>query len=142
LYFCGELNTKIMNKVLAVGVSVLMFWLISCSSPQSKLEGTWKVKKVETNFDEQKVSPETLKQVVEMQKEMYFRFLNDSAMIIISNDNTHEAKWKFDKDDNTIYFYFPGMETSLTKLGVYLDNEIVAETNTPLGKITIIYEKQ
>ena len=128
-----------MNKILVIGVSVLMFWLISCSSPQSKLEGTWKVKKVETNFDEQKVSPETLKQIVDMQKEMYFRFLNDTAMVIISNDNTHEAKWKFDRKDNTIYFYFSGMETSITKLGVYLDNEIVAETNTPLGKLTVFY---
>ncbi len=131
-----------MKKIFFASVSIALFLIVSCSSPESKLIGTWKVKNVETNFDEQKVSPEMLSQVIEMQKQTYFRILNDSVMIIISNDNSHEAKWVFNDENSTLTFFFEGMETSPTKLGVFIDPEIVSETNTPLGKITIFYGKE
>lgn len=132
----------VMKRIFVAAVSIALVWLVSCSSPESKLVGIWKVKNVEANFDEQKVSPEMLNQVIEMQKQTYFRILNDSVMIIISNDNSHEAKWKFNQEDNSVIFFFEGMETSPTKLGVYLDQEIVSETNTPLGKLTVFYGKE
>jgi len=131
-----------MKKIFFASVSIALFLFVSCSSPESKLIGTWKVKNVETNFDEQKVSPETLSQVIEMQKHPYFRIMNDSVMIIISNDNSHEAIWVFNDENSTLTFFFEGMETSPTKLGVFIDPEIVSETNTPLGKITIFYGKE
>ena len=97
---------------------------------------------VETNFDEQSVSPEMLKQVIDMQKQTYFRIINDSTMAIISNDNTHEAKWTLNPDDNTITFFFEGMETTPNKLGKLADSKIISETNTPLGKMIIFYGKE
>ena len=132
-----------MKKIIWVGLSVIaLFWLASCSSPESKLIGTWKVQDVETNFDEQSVSPEMLSQVIDMQKQTYFRILNDSTMAIISNDNTHEAKWVLNPDDNTITFFFEGMETTPNTLGKYADAMIISETNTPLGKMVIFYGKE
>ncbi len=97
---------------------------------------------VETNFDEQSVSPEMLSQVIDMQKQTYFRIMNDSTMAIISSDNTHEAKWILNPDDNTITFFFEGMETTPNTLGKYSDGQIVSETSTPLGKMIIFYGKE
>ncbi len=131
-----------MKKIRLVGLAIALVWLASCSSPESKLIGTWKVNDVETNFDEQSVSPEMLKQVIDMQKQTYFRILNDSTMAIISNDNTHEATWILNTDDNTITFFFEGMETTPNKLGKYTDSKIISETNTPLGKMIIYYGKE
>lgn len=127
--------------LVVIGV-ISLLWLASCSSPETKLIGTWKVQDVETNFDEQSVSPEMLRQVIDMQKQTYFRILNDSTMIIISNDNTHEAKWVLNSDDNMITFFFEGMETVPNTLGKYTDTRIISETSTPLGKMIIFYEKE
>lgn len=140
--FASNFKQKIMRKIWIVVMGVALVWLVSCSSPESKLIGTWKVKDVETNFDEQSVSPEMLKQVIEMQKQTYFRIINDSTMAIITNDNTHEAKWILNPDDNTITFFFDGMETTPNKLGKFSDSGIISETNTPLGKMIIYYGKE
>ena len=131
-----------MKKGLLVSISIALIWIVSCSSPENKLIGTWKVKNVETNFDEQSVSPEMLSQIIEIQKQTYFRIVNDSIMAIISIDNTHEAKWILDPEDNTITFFFEGMETMPNKLGVYNKPTIIAESNTPLGKMITYYEKE
>jgi hypothetical protein len=131
-----------MRKLWMVVLSFAIVWLASCSSPESKLIGTWKVSDVETNFDEQSVSPEMLSQVIDMQKQTYFRIINDSTMAIVTNDNTHEAKWILNPDDSTITFFFEGMETTPNKLGKYVDSQIISETSTPLGKMIIFYGKE
>lgn len=131
-----------MKKIMLYGLGLALVWLISCSSPESKLIGTWKVADVETDFNEQSYSPEMLSQVIDMQKQTYFRIINDSVMAIISNDNTHEAKWLLNPDDNTITFFFEGMETTPNTLGVYSDSKIKSETNTPIGKMVIYYGKE
>ncbi|MFA5418667.1 MAG: hypothetical protein WC341_09430 [Bacteroidales bacterium] len=126
-------------------ISLILFTasllFVSCTkSAESKLIGTWKAQKVETDFDENKLSPEMINQVVEMQKQTYFRMINDSVMAIISKNNTHEAKWKFNKSNNTISYYFNGMNGIPSVLGTLKDDKIVSESKTPMGKITIYYE--
>lgn len=124
-----------------------MFALIvlfsSCgNSPEAKLVGTWKAQKVDTEFDEQYTTPEMLRQVVEMQKETYFRIIDDSTLIIVSPGNTHETKWNFNSKDQTITYFFDSNPNQLNKLGTLTSGKIVSETNTPLGKITIYYEME
>ncbi len=126
---------------------VLMFALAilitSCSeSPEAKLIGTWKAQKVDTEFDEQYTTPEMLRQVVEMQKETYFRIIDDSTLVIVSPGNTHETKFNFSSKDQTITYFFDSNPNQLNKLGTLSSGKIVSETNTPLGKITIYYEKE
>ncbi len=117
--------------------------LSSCGgSPESKLIGTWKAQKVETDFDEQYTTPEMLRQVVEMQKETYFKIVDDSTLIIISPGNTHETNWTLDSEDNTIAYFFEGDPGLDNKLGTLSSDIIVSESTTPLGKITIHYEKE
>jgi len=126
-------------------IAAIMFLalLVSCSSsPEKKLIGTWKVADVQTDFKEQEVTPEMLAQVVDMQKQTYFRFVNDSIMVIISSNNTHEANWVYSDEDSIIMYFFEGMETQPNQLGRLENNTIIQESNTALGKITTVYSKQ
>jgi len=117
--------------------------MTSCGgSAESKLVGTWKAQKVETDFDEQYTTPEMLRQVVEMQKETYFKIIDDSTLIILSPGNTHETKWTLDPSDQTISYFFEGNSNYLNKLGKFEDGKIISESKTPLGVITIYYEKE
>lgn len=122
-------------------MATLLF--VSCgSSPESKLIGTWKAQKVETDFDEKQTTPEMLRQVVEMQKETYFKIINDSTLIIVSPGNTHETIFTLDKDSKSIAYFFDGYPGINNVLGTLSDGKIVSESTTPLGKITIYYEKE
>lgn len=131
-----------MYKTLLLSVlSVLI--LGSCgSSPEAKMSGTWKVVDVQTDFNEMEVTPEMLSQVVEMQKQTYFRIVDDSTMVIISNSNTHEAKWTFDAESNEISYFFEGMSSNPNLLGKLQEGKVVNETETPLGAMTIVYAKE
>ena len=122
---------------------ILAFIFISCGqSIEKKLIGTWKVADVSTEFNEDEVTPEMLRQVVEMQKQIYFRFMNDSTMVIISNNDTHEASWVINEEDNVITYFFEDMEAQANRLGKYSEGQIINQTNTALGTMTITYEKE
>jgi len=128
-------------------LSGLMFALAilitSCGgSPESKLVGTWKAQKVDTDFDEQYATPEMLRQIVEMQKETYFKIIDDSTLVIISPGNTHETKWTLNPEDQAITYFFDGSPNYLNSLGTLTSGKIVSESKTPLGVITIYYEKE
>ncbi len=138
-------NTITMRNIhlsaLLLGLILLM---ASCGgSPESKFVGTWKADKVETDFDEKYTTPEMLKQVVELQKETYFKIVNDSTLVIMSPGNTHETKWKLDPATNEISYFFDSDPSYLNKLGIITsDGRIKSESKTALGIITIYYEKE
>ena len=124
-------------------IFVIAIIITSCGgSPESKLIGTWKAQKVETDFDEQYTTPEMLRQVVEMQKETFFKIIDDSTLIIMSPGNTHETTWKLNPEDQSISYFFDGDSNYLNKLGTFSEDRIVSESKTPLGVITIYYEKE
>lgn len=129
-------------KINFILFATVIFSIVSCSSPESKLIGTWKVNDVETHFDENRMTPEMVLQVIEMQKETYFRILNDSVIIIVSSDNTHEAKWSYDNQDSTISYYFDTTPDIKNKLGKIINGNIVSESNSAIGKMVITYGKE
>ena len=129
-------------KILKVISIVIVLFAVSCSSPESKLKGTWKVEDVDAQFDEGTMTPAMVSQVVEMQKETYFRILNDSVLIIVSPDNTYEAKWVLNEENNVINYFFEGMETSINELGILVGGQIVSTTTTPIGEMVITYGKE
>jgi len=140
----GIRKTNMKNTMALTGLFIMMI-LVSCSSPEQKLTGIWKVTDVQTGFDENDVTPEMLKQAVDLQKQTYFRILNDSAMVIISNKNTHEAIWHFNKETSEITYSFkgsPGPQTLVNILGKYQDGKIIQQSTTPLGIITTTYERK
>lgn len=121
----------------------IMIIIASCGqSIEKKLIGTWKVADVRTDFDESKVTPEMLRQVVDMQKQTYFRILNDSTMVIVSNSSTYEARWTIDEESLDITYFFTGNATKGNELGKYEENKIVNNTISALGEMTIYYEKE
>lgn len=131
-------RTLIFSLLIAVVIT-----LASCgASPESKLVGTWKVVDVQTDFDESAANPELLRQMVQVSKSTYFRILNDSVLIIISDDDTHETKWSFDENDNTLSYFFDGSQARANKLGRLVDNQIISESSRTFGKMTVYYEKE
>ena len=130
---------KIFFSLLTVS---LVIFLVSCGgSKASKMIGIWKVADVKTDFNEMEVTPEMLSQVIEMQKQTYFRIVDDSIMAIISNNNTHEAKWMINDETNEVSYFFSG-SASPNVLGSLVDGKIIHESETPLGTMTIVYEKE
>lgn len=129
---------KVVNFIFAAFLLVL----VSCGNPKGELVGTWKVVDVQTDFDEQKMSPAMVLQVVDMQKETFFKISNDSVLIVFTKDNTHEAKWDYNDDDQSITYYFESSPTKINKLGTYVDGEIVSETNSAIGKMVVTYGKE
>lgn len=121
---------------------VIAIILSSCTNtPESKLVGTWKAGKVETDFDENYNTPEMINQVVEMQKETYFKITDDSTLIIMSPGNTYETKWELNPEDQMISYFFEGDPAFHNKLGTLTaDGKIRSESKTALGIITIYYE--
>lgn len=128
---------KILSKVLFL--SIILF--ASCSSTENKLVGVWKVQDVKTDFNVEKTTPEMLQQVVEIQKQTHFKIMNDSVMVIISNNKTYEAVWSYDKDNGVINYHFKD-DTSSHKLGDVVASTIVSKSTTALGTITTIYAKE
>lgn len=125
-----------MLTVLAV------FFLSSCSSPKRKLIGTWKVSKVETNFKNTKLPPNIIAHIKEEQKQISFEIVNDSVMVLMLDNNAHEAKWILGPKDKSISYYFSHQKNTINKLGVWNGNTIVSKSNTPLGQLIVIYAKK
>jgi hypothetical protein len=131
-----------MKRIFLIAVVPIFLFVASCgSNPKEELIGTWRPDKVDTEFDENKVNPEMIRQIVEMQKRTFFKFINESVMIIVSNNNTHEASWLLD-EEGTISFYFKGQELKPNKLGKVEDGKILAVTKSQLGTIKIWYVKE
>jgi hypothetical protein len=63
-------------------------------------------------------------------------------MIIISDNNTYETKWVFDKEKNSISYFFEGGEARPNHLGRLEGDQIISESTRPFGKILVLYEKE
>jgi len=130
-----------MKKILLASFIVILF-MASCSSPESKLIGTWKVAKVDTEFGKTKLPPELITHIVDSQKKLSFRIVSDSVLVLLLDKNPHEAYWNLDKKTGTITYYFSNEEGRKNILGVLKGDEIVNETKMPLGKLMVHYQKQ
>jgi len=129
-----------MKKLLFMSVIAIVF-LSSCSRPESKLIGDWKVTDVKTDFGKTQLPPPLEAHIVAEQKKISFRIINDSVMVLMLDNNTHEAKWKMDKQHN-ISYHFTTQPSVVNKLGKWNGNEIVSESKMPLGKLVVTYEKK
>ncbi len=129
-----------MKKLWIVALLAIVF-MGACNSTGKKLVGHWKVTDVQTDFGKTKLPPELTAHIVAEQKKINFRIMNDSVMVLILDNNTHEAKWKIDKENN-ISYYFSTQPQVVNKLGKWNGSQIISDTKTPLGKIIVTYEKK
>lgn len=130
-----------MKKLLALTAMAVLF-LAACSSPTQHLVGTWKVSKVETNFKDTNLPKSVVTHIKNEQKKISFRIVNDSIMVLMLDNNTHEARWKVNPKTKVIKYYFNNQKNSMHKLGTWKENNIVSQSNTPLGELTIVFKKQ
>lgn len=129
-------------KKLLVPAVITAFFLISCSNTGRELVGTWKVSQVETNFKDSNLPKAIITHIKDEQKQLSFKIINDSVMVLILDQNTHEAKWKMDSKTKVISYYFDSQKNVINKLGTWDGNDITSESNTPLGKLTVTFKKQ
>lgn len=129
-----------MKKYGILFLMVLVF-AGACNSPASRLKGEWKVTDVKTEFGKTKLPPEVVAHIVAEQKKISFRILNDSVMVLLLDHNTHEAKWKMDKNHN-ISYWFTSQPALVNKLGKWDGTKITSRSKTPLGDLVVTYEKK
>lgn len=115
---------------------------VSCSTKKgSDLTGIWKVADVKVEFDEQSSTPEMLRQVAEREKQTILEIQNDSVMSIIAGNTTYKAFWVLDQESGIINYRFEDMGVRMTELGKLVDGNIIAESETPMGKIIVTYQR-
>jgi len=130
-----------MKKFLILS-AISMLFIVACAGPKSKLIGTWKVTDVQTQFDAKNLPPNIIQHVKDEQKKISFKIVSDSVMVLMLDKNTHETIWKMDPKTNVIKYYFSDQRDLVNTLGTVKGNQIISESKTPLGKITVIFEKQ
>ena len=130
-----------MKKFLILS-AITMLFLAACAGPKSKLIGTWKVADVQTHFDSQNIPAGIITHIKDEQQKISFKIVSDSVMVLMLDKNTHEAIWKIDTKTNVIKYYFSDQKDLVNTLGTLKGNQIISESKTPLGKITIVFEKQ
>ncbi len=151
VYYFSNQNMRVFlpakERIFMKKIGILFFvpvfiFLASCSSPAGKLKGDWKVTDVKTEFGKTKLPPELVAHIVAEQKKISFRILNDSVMVLMLDNNTHEAKWKMDKEHNITYF-FSTQPQMVNKLGKWDGaSKIISDSKTPLGDLIVTYEKK
>lgn len=107
--------------------------LCACTHETDSLIGTWTVSKVNVQFDEQRSTPELVKQIGEMEKQNVINIGNDSILTFKGLD----AEWQ-----NRISLKNGILLREGTVFGFWKDGEIVTRTGSPLGEIIVTYRKE
>ena len=107
--------------------------LCSCTQHNDSLIGTWTVSKVNVQFDDQRNTPELVKQVGEMEKQNVIVISKDSILTFTGLDEEWQSRASLINDT----LYLEG-----TAFGVWKNGEIVTWTNSPLGEVVVVYKKE
>lgn len=107
--------------------------LCACTPKADPLFGTWTVSKVNVQFDEQRNTPELVKQVGEMEKQNVFSISKDSTLVFKGLEEEWQGRASLKNDT----LYLEG-----TAFGVWKGGEIVTRTDSPLGEIVVVYKKK
>ena len=107
--------------------------LAACQPDTDSLIGTWTVDKVNVQFDEQRSTPELVKQIGEMEKQNVITISKDSTLTFKGLEETMNDRISL-KGDGTLLF-------GGTLFGTWKNGEIVTRTNSPLGEVVVTYKK-
>ena len=110
------------------------FLLSTCTEKSNSLIGDWVVDKVNVQFDENRSTPELVKQIGEMEKQNSISINVDSILVFSSLDNNLQGRLRVD-ENGTLY-------CDGTLFGEWKNGEIVTKTPSPLGEIVITYRKE
>lgn len=130
LTFASNLNAMKKSLLFLAG---LAFVLTACHRNDS-LIGTWTVEKVNVQFDEQRTTPELVKQIGEMEKQNIITISKDSTLTFKGLEETSQGRLSM-KSDGTLLF-------DDTVFGQWNEGRIVTRTDSPLGEILVTYKKE
>lgn len=124
-------------------VLFLGFIIIACMADhEAVMKGDWQVIKMEAQFDEQRVNPAMLAQLLSLEKQTLLRFANDSVVTLISDGNktTYVVSIQI---DGRIFIAAPNDSVSENKhlFGQIQDGIIRRVSNTPIGNVVLYFEK-
>ena len=108
--------------------------LSACRHDTDPLFGTWTVDKVNVQFDEQRNTPELVKQIGEMERQNTLSINADSVLVFKGLEETKEGKLSL-RSDGTMLF-------DGTAFGTWKDGQIVTRTGSPLGEVVVTYRKE
>ena len=107
--------------------------LSSCCRTDDSLIGRWTVERVNVEFDETRSTPEMVRQYGELEKGNVIEISKDSLLTFVSNGDTLTGSCSL-------------KGTQLTcdgkPFGLYVKGIIQTETDTPLGKIVVVYHRK
>ena len=115
-------------------IAALAFVLGACRQKADSLIGTWTVDKVNVHFDEQRSTPELVKQIGEMEKQNTITINNDSILVFKGLEITLEGRLDL-KNNGT-------MLVDGVVLGQWEDGHIITRSGSPLGEVIITYKKE
>ena len=105
----------------------------SCTSETDSLIGTWTVSKVNVQFDEQRNTPELVKQVGEMEKQNVISISKDSTLVFKGLEEEWQGRASL-KNDTLLL--------EGTAFGIWKNGVIVTRTDSPLGEVIVTYKKE
>ena len=115
-------------------LAALAFVLGACRPKADSLIGTWTVDKANVHFDEQRSTPELVKQIGEMEKQNTITINNDSTLVFKGLEITLEGRLDL-KNNGT-------MLVDGVVLGQWEDGHIITRSGSPLGEVIITYKKE
>ena len=118
------------------GIILLLGFTLAISACHPKADpffGTWTVSKVNVQFDEQRNTPEQVKQVGEMEKQNVITISNDSTLTFKGLDEEWQGRISLQKDGTMLR---EGMA-----FGTWKNGEIITRSGSPLGEIIVTYRK-
>ena len=126
-----QIHKAMKNHLLLI--AALAFVLGACRPKADSLIGTWTVDKVNVHFDEQRSTPELVKQIGEMEKQNTITISNDSTLVFKGLEITLEGRLDL-KNNGT-------MLVDGVVLGQWENGHIITRSGSPLGEV-IIYKKE
>jgi hypothetical protein len=105
----------------------------ACHPKADPLIGTWTVSKVNVQFDEQRSTPELVKQVGEMEKQNIITIDSDSILTFKGLEEEWQDRISL-KNDTLL--------RNGKTFGTWKDGAIVTRNGSPLGEIIVVYKKE
>ena len=121
-----------MKKSLFLLLAFAMI-LSACTQKADSLIGIWTVSKVTVQFDEQRSTPELVKQVGEMERQ---------NVISISKDSILTFKGLEDSWQDRICLKNDTLLREGTAFGIWKDDRIITRSGSPLGEVAVTYKKE
>lgn len=120
-------------KKYILSIFALVMLLAACTEEPDSIIGTWSVDKVNVQFDENRSTPELVKQVGEMEKQNLIFINSDSILVFKRLDD--DLRGRLSLSSSGV------MRVDGIVFGQWKEGQIVTRNDSPLGEIVVVYRK-